>query len=43
MGQVCIQAGTFELGVVWMSTTIVAVDSTVIPRVVRIPLTRSSQ
>ena len=30
VGKVCIRAGTFELGVVWMSTRIVAVDSTVI-------------
>ena len=28
VGQVCIQAGTFELGFVWMSTRIVAVEST---------------
>ena len=34
VGKVCIQAGTFELGVVWMSTRIVAVDSTVILRLI---------
>ena len=33
--KVCIQASTFELGVVWMSTRIVAVDSTVILRLIR--------
>ena len=34
VGKVCIQAGTFELGVVCMSTRIVAVDSTVILRMI---------